>query len=150
MAAHPDRLDAATVLALEDITKRYPGVTALAGVRLALAPGRVHGLVGENGAGKSTLLRILAGAAQPDEGRILLDGHPVRFRSPRQALEAGITVIYQELALIPELEADANLFLGMEPGRYGLLDRAAMREAAREALARLGLSLPEPGIPETM
>ena len=135
------------MFALEDITKRYPGVTALAGVHLALAPGRVHGLVGENGAGKSTLLRILAGAAQANEGRILLDGHPVRFPSPRQALEAGITVIYQELALIPELEADANLFLGMEHGRYGLLDRGAMRDAARETLARLGLTLPAPGVP---
>jgi ribose transport system ATP-binding protein len=135
------------VLALEDITKRYPGVTALAGVRLALAAGRIHGLVGENGAGKSTLLRILAGAAQPDDGRILLDGQPVRFPSPRRALEAGITVIYQELALIPELEADANLFLGMEHGRRGLLDRPSMRRAARETLARLGLILPAPGLP---
>jgi ribose transport system ATP-binding protein len=135
------------LFALEDITKRYPGVTALAGVHLALTPGRVHGLVGENGAGKSTLLRILAGAAQADEGRILLDGRPVRFPSPRRALEAGITVIYQELALIPELEADANLFLGMEPGRYGLLDRAAMRRVAGETLARLGLALPAPGVP---
>jgi len=135
------------LLALEDITKRYPGVTALAGVRLALAPGRVHGLVGENGAGKSTLLRILAGATQPDDGRILFDGRPVRFASPRGALEAGITVIYQELALIPELEADANLFLGMEHGRGGVLDRAAMRRRASETLARLGLALPAPGVP---
>jgi ABC-type sugar transport system ATPase subunit len=135
------------VLALEDITKRYPGVTALAGVRLALAPGRVHGLVGENGAGKSTLLRVLAGATQPDDGRILLDGQPVRFPDPRRALEAGVTVIYQELALIPELEADANLFLGMEHGRRGLLDRVAMRRAAAETLARLGLTLPPPGVP---
>jgi len=134
------------VLALEDITKRYPGVTALDQARLALAAGRVHGLVGENGAGKSTLLRILAGAAQPDAGRILLDGAPVRFQTPRQALEAGITVIYQELALVPALGADANLFLGMEPGRRGVLDRPAMREAAREILGRLGLSLPDPSV----
>ncbi|MDH4349956.1 MAG: sugar ABC transporter ATP-binding protein [Gemmatimonadota bacterium] len=135
------------MLALEHITKRYPGVTALDSVDLALAPGRVHGLVGENGAGKSTLLRVLAGAAAPDEGRILLDGTPMRFRTPRHALEAGITVIYQELTLIPELGADANLFLGMEPGRRGLLDRAGMRRAAAETLARLGLELPDPGVP---
>ena len=135
------------MLALEDITKRYPGVTALADARLALAPGRVHGLIGENGAGKSTLLRILAGAAQPDAGRILLDGAPVRFQSPRQALEAGITVIYQELALVPALGADANLFLGMEPARRGLLDRAAMRTATRDILERLGLALADPSVP---
>jgi len=134
------------VLALEDITRRYPGVTALDEARLALAPGRVHGLIGENGAGKSTLLRILAGAAQPDEGRLLLDGHPVRFRSPRQAREAGITVIYQELALVPQLGADANLFLGMEHGRYGLLDRNAMRAAAAEIFGRLGLALADPSV----
>jgi ABC-type sugar transport system ATPase subunit len=135
------------VLALEDITKRYPGVTALAEARLALAPGRVHGLIGENGAGKSTLLRVLAGAAQPDAGRLLLDEQPVRFRTPRQAREAGITVIYQELALVPHLGADANLFLGMEPGRHGLLDRSAMRAAARDIFGRLGLTLPDPSVP---
>jgi ABC-type sugar transport system ATPase subunit len=135
------------VLALEDITKRYPGVTALTEARLALAPGRVHGLIGENGAGKSTLLRILAGAAQPDAGRLVLDGRPVRFRTPRQAREAGITVIYQELALVPQLGADANLFLGMEHGRHGLLDRRAMRAAATDILGRLGLVLPDPSVP---
>jgi len=134
-------------LALQDITKRYPGVTALADARLALAPGRIHGLVGENGAGKSTLLRILAGAAQPDAGRILLDGAPARFQTPRQALEAGVTVIYQELALVPALGADANLFLGMEPRHRGALDRAAMRATTREILGRLGLTLADPSAP---
>jgi ABC-type sugar transport system ATPase subunit len=135
------------MLVLEDITKRYPGVTALEGVRLGLAPGRVHALVGENGAGKSTLLRLLAGAEQPDAGRILFEGVPVRFRSPRDALTRGVTVVYQELMLVPELGADANLFLGMEQRGGWLLDQPGMRAAARETFAQLGLELPDPSVP---
>jgi ribose transport system ATP-binding protein len=135
------------VLVLEDITKRYPGVTALDGVHVSLAPGRVHALVGENGAGKSTLLRILGGATPPDAGRVLLDGVAVTFRTPRRALDAGIMVVHQELSLVPELGADANLFLGLERTRRGVLDRAGMREEAREVLAQLGLTLPDPSVP---
>jgi ribose transport system ATP-binding protein len=136
-----------SLLRLEDITKRYPGVTALDAVDLTLAAGSVHALIGENGAGKSTLLKILAGAESPDAGRVLLDGAPVAFAAPRQALDRGITVIYQELALVPELGADANVFLGMEPVRGATLDRRAMRERARETLASLGLPLADPGVP---
>jgi len=136
-----------SLLRLEDITKRYPGVTALDAVGLELAAGSVHGLIGENGAGKSTLLRILAGAERPDAGQVLLDGVPVTLVAPRQALDRGITVIYQELTLVPELGADANVFLGMEPARGLALDRRAMRERARETLASLGLPLADPGIP---
>jgi len=135
------------VLVLEDITKRYPGVTALDGVHVSLTAGRVHALVGENGAGKSTLLRILGGAAPPDAGRLLLDGVAVTFRTPRRALDAGIMVIHQELSLVPELGADANLFLGLERTHRGVLDRTGMRDEARQVLAQLGLALPDPSVP---
>lgn len=135
-----------SLLTLSAITKHYPGVVALHGVDLALAPGAVHALVGENGAGKSTLLKVLAGAERPDGGTITLDGAAVRFAAPRDALARGITVIYQEFALVPELSASANVLLGMEPGRHGLLDLAAERQRATEALASLGATF-DPATP---
>jgi len=128
-----------SLLELSAVTKRYPGVVALDGVDLAVEAGTVHAVVGENGAGKSTLLKIIAGAERPDTGGIRWAGAPVAFDSPRDALRRGITVIYQELALVPTLGAAANIFLGMERTRRGLLDAAAMREAAVRALAELRL-----------
>lgn len=124
---------------LSAVTKRYPGVTALDAVDLTIEAGAVHAVVGENGAGKSTLLKIVAGAARPDAGEIRWDGAPVTFASPRDALRRGITVIYQELALVPALGADANIFLGMERVRRGVLAAGVMRDAAAKALAELGL-----------
>ena len=135
-----------SLLALSSVTKRYPGVVALDAVDLNVEPGAVHAIVGENGAGKSTLLKIIAGAARPDDGTIRWDGQPVAFASPRDALRRGLTVIYQELALVPALGADANIFLGMEHTRRGLLARAAMRAAAGRALADLGLDI-DPSCP---
>jgi ABC-type sugar transport system ATPase subunit len=126
------------LLALSGITKRFPGVVALDAVDFSVHAGRVHALVGENGAGKSTLLRIVAGADRADAGTVVWDGRPVRFAAPRDALRAGITVIYQELSLVPALGADANIFLGMEPGRHGLLDRTAAARHAAVALRTLG------------
>jgi ABC-type sugar transport system ATPase subunit len=126
------------LLTLNAVTKRFPGVLALDAVDFEVHAGRVHALVGENGAGKSTLLRIVAGAERPDGGTIVFGGVPVRFAVPREALRAGITVIYQELSLVPQLGADANIFLGMEPGRHGLLDRRAATARAAEALRTLG------------
>jgi len=128
-----------TLLTLRGITKRYPGVTALDAVDLDVEPGTVHAIVGENGAGKSTLLKIIAGAATPDAGSVTWNGRPVTVQSPREALGRGVTVIYQELALVPALGAAANIYLGMEPRRRGLLDRGAMRAGAAAALADLGL-----------
>ncbi len=126
------------LLVLSAVTKRFPGVVALDAVDFAVRGGRVHALVGENGAGKSTLLKIIAGADRPDSGTVALDGKPVSFVAPRDALRVGITVIYQELSLVPQLGADANIFLGMEPARRGVLDRRAATERAREALLALG------------
>jgi len=130
--------DAAVLLSLQAITKRYPGVVALDAVDLELAAGSVHALLGENGAGKSTLLKVLAGAETPDGGTVTIAGSRAEFTRPRDALRLGITVIYQEFALVPELSAAANILLGMEPARRGVLDARAEREIASGALAQLG------------
>ncbi len=134
------------LLALAGITKRFPGVLALDGVDFEVRAGQVHALVGENGAGKSTLLKVIAGAERPDTGTLAVDGRPVSFAAPRDALRAGITVIYQELSLVPALGADANIFLGIEPVRRGVLDRRAATARAAEALRALGASF-DPSTP---
>ncbi|MFQ5702939.1 MAG: ATP-binding cassette domain-containing protein [Gemmatimonadales bacterium] len=134
------------LLELKGVTKRYPGVVALDSIDLSVEPGSVHCLIGENGAGKSTLLRVIAGATQPDSGSVSLDGAVIKLRSPRDALARGITVIYQELALVPQLGAGANIFLGMERTRGPLLDRRRMHAVAGEALQALGFSK-DPAIP---
>jgi len=129
---------ATPLLVLGAVTKRFPGVVALDAVDLTIRAGRVHALVGENGAGKSTLLKVIAGAERPDAGTIVLDGRAVSFPAPRDALAAGITVIYQELSLVPQLGADANVLLGMEPTRHGALDLRRATARAGEALRALG------------
>ncbi|HXY68411.1 MAG TPA: sugar ABC transporter ATP-binding protein [Gemmatimonadales bacterium] len=134
----PSPTPAPPLLALRAVTKRFPGVVALDAVDFDAHAGRVHALVGENGAGKSTLLKVVAGAERPDAGTLALGGAPVSFGAPRDALSAGVTVMYQELSLVPQLRADANIFLGMEPGRHGLLDRHAAAARAGEVLRSLG------------
>jgi len=126
---------------MQSIRKSFPGVTALDDVDLEVQPGEVHVLLGENGAGKSTLMKILSGSLRRDGGRIEIDGVPVEIEGPRHAQQLGVRIIYQELNLVPPLSAAANIFLGREPGRWGLLDRrAAEREAAR-LLADLGVGV---------
>ena len=107
--------DGDTILEARGIVKSFPGVRALDGVDLTVRRGRLNALLGENGAGKSTLMNILAGVFPPDAGEILLDGRPVSFSNPRAAQDAGISMIYQELNLVPELSVAENIFLGREP-----------------------------------
>ncbi|MFA0761887.1 MAG: hypothetical protein HZLCBSQH_001998, partial [Candidatus Fervidibacterota bacterium] len=102
-------------LEMRQVTKRFPGVLALDRVDFSAERGEVHAIVGQNGAGKSTLMKILGGAYSDYEGEILLDGKPVSIRSPKEALKAGIAVIYQELALVPDMTVAENIFLGREP-----------------------------------
>jgi ribose transport system ATP-binding protein len=128
-------------LRLQGIHKRYAGVHALRGVDFSLARGEVHVLLGENGAGKSTLMGVLAGTVIPDAGEIALDGRPVAFASPRDAHAAGIVMIPQELDLVPGLDIAANLFLGHERTRAGVLDKGGMRRRAQDLLRRAGVSL---------
>ena len=124
------------------VGKRFPGVVALDGVALTLAPGEVLAVVGENGAGKSTLMKVLAGVYQPDAGTVELDGRPVHFDGPREATAAGVVLIHQELNLAENLSVTDNLFLGREPTTGGFLrklDRRAMAGRAAGLLARVGL-----------
>jgi ribose transport system ATP-binding protein len=125
-----------------NITKIFPGVRALDDVTFACAKGEVHALCGENGAGKSTLIKILGGAYQPDGGRILLDGRAVTFSHPVAARNAGISIIHQELSLLPYRTVAENIFLGLEPTRFLMLDRARMRVDAERLLRRLGAAIP--------
>ena len=127
-------------LLLRNIVKAYGGVVAVNGVTLAVAAGEVHALVGENGAGKSTLMKILSGAIPKDEGSILVDGSEVEFRSPADALAAGVSRIPQDLQLVPGMTVAENIVLGAEPKRPGLpfLDAGAKDRIASCALGQLG------------
>jgi ribose transport system ATP-binding protein len=108
------------LLRAEGICKQFPGVQALDEVNFDLHAGEVHVLLGENGAGKSTLMKILAGAYQPDSGKIFMNGNEIAFHTPRQAQLAGIAIIYQEFNLVPYMNVAQNIFLGRFPKRYGL------------------------------
>lgn len=125
------------LLEMEGITKRFPGVTALDSVDFELEKGEVHVLLGENGAGKSTLIKMLSGAYQPDEGEILLDGEKVDISSAMDAQKLGISTIYQEFNLIPQLTVTENVFLGRQPRRLGFINRRKMREDTRALLERM-------------
>src|SRR3712207_4174187 len=135
--------EAPPVFRLRGVTKRFGGVTAVKDVDFDLRPGEVHALMGENGAGKSTLMKMVHGLYAPDEGTLEVGGEPVEFSSPRDAEEAGIAMIPQELDLFPELTIAENLFVGRRRPRtrWGTLDRAAMRAEARDRLRSLGVDL---------
>jgi ribose transport system ATP-binding protein len=119
------------------VAKRFGSTQALRGVDLELRPGEVHALVGENGAGKSTLMKVLSGAVRPDAGSLTLDGQPYAPRDPLDARRRGVAMIYQELALAPHLTVEANVMLGLEVSRFGVLRFGEHRRRVREALAIL-------------
>jgi ribose transport system ATP-binding protein len=126
------------LLEMHGIVKQFPGVRALDGVDLEVRAGEVHCLLGQNGAGKSTLIKVLAGAHQPDGGRILWDGAPVVLGDPQAAMSRGIATIYQELDLVSGLTVADNVFLGRERSRLGITRPAQANRAAAELLTRLG------------
>ncbi len=128
-------------LKLVNITKKFPGVLALDRVCFELLPGEVHVLFGQNGAGKSTLTKIIAGSYQPDEGEIFIHGEQAIFESPHDARIAGISAVYQEFSLVPQLTVLENLFLGREIVKGGLLDKESMQGKAEESLKRLEFDL---------
>lgn len=131
------------VLRMVNISKHFPGVKALDRVTFVVNRGEVHALVGENGAGKSTLMKILAGALQPDEGEIYLEGKKVLIPTPQSAWEKGISIIYQELNLLPDLSVVQNIFLGREiRSRLRSLNYSAMVQEAEALLMRVGVDVP--------
>lgn len=129
------------MLELRNICKSFPGVQALSDVSLTLARGEIRALMGENGAGKSTLIRMLGGAQQPDSGIIFIDGHEVRMQRPLDAIQAGIGVIYQELTLLPALDACDNMFLGRDHGHFWI-PRRQEQERATTIFERMGVKIP--------
>jgi ribose transport system ATP-binding protein len=133
-------------LEVQEIEKSFPGVRALKKVSLQVFPGEVLSVVGENGAGKSTLMKILAGVQAQDSGTLLVDGRPQQFTRVADAMQHGIALIHQELNLADNLDIGANLFLGREPRRLGLIDEQEIRRRSLELLRRIGLNF----APETL
>ncbi|PKW05457.1 ribose transport system ATP-binding protein [Streptomyces sp. 1222.5] len=128
------------MLAVTGLCKTFPGVRALSDVDFTARAGEVHALVGENGAGKSTLIKVLTGVHLPDAGEVTYDGAPVRFTTPLQAQQAGISTIYQEVNLVPLMSVARNLLLGREPrNRLRLIDFGRMHREADETLRGLGI-----------
>lgn len=135
----------ADLLEVNGISKSFPGVRALHEVAFSVGLGEVVALIGENGAGKSTLMKILAGVQPPDEGVILIDGDPVTIDSVEEGLSRGIALIHQELNLATNLSVGANIFLGREPRKRGLIDERQIEEKSRQYLEMVGLEV-EPGV----
>jgi ribose transport system ATP-binding protein len=136
---------APVLLRLDSVSKHFPGVVALDRVDFDLRAGEVHVLFGENGAGKSTLISLVAGVHRPSEGRMRLRGAPMELASVHHARQRGISAVFQEFSLVPQLTVEENLFLGAERTDKGLLDKRGMHRRACEILDRLGFSL-RPGI----
>jgi ribose transport system ATP-binding protein len=136
-------LGVTALISMSGVDKAFPGVRALAGARFELMVGEVHALMGENGAGKSTLMKILSGVYTPDAGEILVDGKPVTLNTPRDAQAAGISMIHQELNLMPHLTAAQNIFIGREPKSFGglLLDEQKLNADAAAIFAAMKLTL---------
>ncbi len=142
LASSPDSgFNVLMMLELRNISKSFPGVQALSEVSLSLERGEIRALMGENGAGKSTLIRMLAGAHQPDSGTICIDGQQVSMQRPLDAIQAGIGVIYQELTLLPALNACDNMFLGRDRGHFWIPRRQEQQRAA-VIFQRMGVEIP--------
>ena len=130
------------LLELQGISKSFPGVKALDNISLTLDKGEIHALLGENGAGKSTLMKILCGIYSNDEGKIFVEGKEVKFGNYKDAIDAGIGIIFQELSLIPYLNAVENIFLNREiKNAFGLIDFAKMRVETLKILDRLDVHI---------
>lgn len=143
ISQHPETMaDDPVQLDIRGVSKTFGGTRALDDVSIAVARGTVHAFIGENGAGKSTLGRIVAGVLTPDSGTLVLAGEPVAFASPRQALDRGVALVAQELALVPRLTVAENVFLGVEPSRLGIVDRHSLDAAYRNLAAEAGFDLP--------
>ena len=132
---------AAYALEAEGISKFFPGVKALSNVSLRVKAGTVHALMGENGAGKSTLMKCLIGIYRPDEGQIKVKGEPVQFVDTMDALRSGISMIHQELNLVPHMTVAENIWLGREPMKFGFVDHGRLNKMTKELLSKLNIRL---------
>jgi simple sugar transport system ATP-binding protein len=136
------------LLEVDGISKYYGNVVALKEITTYVNAGEVTCILGDNGAGKSTFIKILSGAHQPDEGRLLIEGEEVRFGSPRDARAQGIATVYQDLAMVPLMSIWRNFFLGAEPmrgaGPFRRIDAGAAKRTAREELKAMGIDLRDP------
>jgi simple sugar transport system ATP-binding protein len=136
------------VFEVRGVNKHYGGVNALVDVNFKAFAGEIVGLVGDNGAGKSTLVKVVAGTLEPDSGEIFVDGERRHWKSPLDAIEAGIETLYQDSGLAPDLTIGSNVFLGREKmrsgvlGRLGFVDQRAMEKEALEDLEKVGISVP--------
>jgi simple sugar transport system ATP-binding protein len=139
------------MLELRHVSKVFGNVISLKDISTTVRAGEVTCVLGDNGAGKSTLIKILSGVHQPDEGQVLLDGQPVVFTAPRQALDAGIATVFQDLAIIPLMSVWRNFFLGSEPttgwGPFLRVDADQARRVARQELRDMGIDIRDPNQP---
>jgi ribose transport system ATP-binding protein len=129
------------LLQAKDICKQFSGIRVLKNVDLEVRRGEVHALMGENGAGKSTFIKIITGVYTKDEGQLYIDGEPVDINTRQDARHYGISVIYQELSLIPALTVTENIFLGQENCRFGYLNRKQMRERVKSLIGQYEFAL---------
>ncbi len=130
-----------TFIELKGITKLYPGVVALGGVTFDIREGEVHSLCGENGAGKSTLIKVITGAHARTDGEYLLDGQPVDFKSPQEAISAGISCVYQELSMAPQMDVAHNLYIGNLPMKGAFVDHKKLYAQTEEILKELDMNI---------
>jgi len=133
--------ESAPIIEARGIVKRFGGAVAVDGVSIAVTPGEIHGLVGENGAGKSTLMRVLAGVLAPNEGVVRVGGVQLDPGDTRAALDAGVSLVHQELSLVPEMTVAENILLGSTPTRAGFVNAREQRRIAAEALEEIGVSV---------
>ena len=140
--------DSAPLIETRNLVKKFGAFTALNGVSLKVYPGEVHALLGDNGAGKSTLIKVLSGVFSATDGEILVEGKVVKFVSPRNATEAGIGTVYQDLALNPLSSVTRNFFLGRElthfSSPFGLMKMKEMHRIAAEEMAKIGITIADP------
>ena len=129
------------LLEMNGIHKSFPGVHALDGVHLDLRAGEVHALLGENGAGKSTLIKVLGGIYEKDEGDIIINGEKVEIRNVKDAEKYGVSIIHQEIVLVPEMSISDNIFLGKEEGPAYSISRSAMEKKTQELLDSFNMGL---------
>ncbi len=136
------------IIEVRNLVKHFGPVIALNGVSLSVEPGQVHCLLGDNGAGKSTLIKTLSGVHKPTSGDFLVEGKPVTFNSPRDALDHGIATVYQDLAMIPLMSVMRNFFLGREPtkgiGPIRWFDTQQAEEVTREEMRKIGIDVRDP------